>query len=50
MRTERCKRCPYEDTEKCDDCPLVKKDMEDKLKGILDKEEKIIGGKPIDRK
>lgn len=50
MRTERCKRCPYEDTEACEDCPLVKKDMEDKLKKILDKESEKIGGKPIAEK
>jgi hypothetical protein len=28
MRTDRCERCPDEDTNKCEDCELVKQDYE----------------------
>jgi hypothetical protein len=44
MRTKRCERCPDEDTDVCEDCTLVKQDMEDKLKNILEAEEKRIRG------
>lgn len=29
MRTERCERCPDEDTEACEECELVKQDIEE---------------------
>jgi hypothetical protein len=48
MRTKRCERCPNEDTEACDNCELVKLDMEIKLKQILNKEAERIRVKPID--
>lgn len=44
MRSERCERCPDEDTEACKDCELVKQDIEEKLKTIIEKEEQRIRG------
>jgi hypothetical protein len=49
MRSERCTRCPDEDTDKCNSCQLVKDDMEIKLTVILKDERERIGGKPIDK-
>ena len=44
MRTERCERCPEEDTEACNDCEIVKQDFEDKLKTIHKAESDKIRG------
>ena len=44
MRSERCERCPDEDTQACEDCELVKADMEAKLQEILDRERDRIRG------
>lgn len=44
MRIDYCKRCKDEDTYKCDNCEKIKKEMEQKLKAILDKEAERIGG------
>lgn len=44
MRTEICDRCQKEDTEACEDCPKVKKDFEDRLQAIIDKQEREIRG------
>jgi hypothetical protein len=44
LRTDICNRCRDEDTDKCDNCEKIKKEMEQKLKEILDKEAERIGG------
>jgi hypothetical protein len=48
MRSERCKRCPHEDTDRCKDCQLVKDDMEIKLAAIMKDESKRIEGDKSD--
>ncbi len=51
MRTERCIRCPKEDTDACDDCKLVQEDFTKALTEKLAREEqRIKEGKDIDGK
>lgn len=44
LRSERCERCPDEDTAACEDCEPIKADMEIKLKGRLEDEANRIRG------
>jgi hypothetical protein len=37
MRSERCERCPHEDTIRCKDCP-DKDEIAERLAAILNKE------------
>jgi hypothetical protein len=43
MKSERCERCPDEDTSACEECEYHgKDDIEDKLRVILSEEEQKI--------